>query len=63
MAHIRIIITKNGEIHVEAIGYEGPSCSLKTAPYIAALGSKTSDTPKSEMFIEEKQQQELGGES
>jgi hypothetical protein len=58
MAEIIITITPEGETHVEANGYQGPSCSLATAPYIKALGVKNGELPKSEMFTENLQQQE-----
>ena len=59
MAYVRIIISPIGETKVEAVGYEGPLCSTKTDPYIKALGIKTSDVPKPEMFVTNTQIQEV----
>jgi hypothetical protein len=58
MAEILVKIKPNGETHVEAVGYQGESCSLATAPYIQALGVKTGDLPKTEMFQTNEAQQE-----
>ena len=59
MAQILVIVKPNGETTVEAVGYQGSACSLKTAPYINALGNRTHDLPKTEMFQDAHQHQEL----
>jgi hypothetical protein len=59
MPEILITITRQGKVTVEAIGYEGPSCSLKTQPFIKALGVKTGELPKPEMFVETSTQQSV----
>jgi hypothetical protein len=58
MAEVVIKIKPNGETTVEALGYLGPSCSLATAPYIQALGVKSGELPKSEMFQNTESHQE-----
>ena len=59
MAQIIITIDKNGKADVEAVGYQGPSCILATNPYIVALGQQCGTKPKSEMFQENTQAQEI----
>lgn len=59
MAEILITIKPNGDTNVEAVGYQGASCSLQTAPYIHALGIRSGELPKPEMFHEHSQHQEV----
>jgi hypothetical protein len=59
MAEVLITIKPTGETHVEAVGYQGASCSLATAPYIHALGVANGQLPKPEMFQEQAQHQEV----
>ena len=59
MAKIIIKIKKDGTTTVEAEGYQGPSCALKTKPFIDALGKKSGELPKPEMFQEQTQEQKV----
>lgn len=59
MAEIVITIKPTGEAHVEADGYQGPSCSLATKPFVDALGKRSGELPKPEMFLETTQQQQV----
>lgn len=56
MHQILIDIDKEGKARVKAEGFQGPSCTLVTAPFIAALGAKTKDQPTEEMFQQATQQ-------
>jgi Protein of unknown function (DUF2997) len=60
MAEIQIRIEKDGTAKVEAFGYTGPSCAMVTAPFINALGIRTGELPKSEMFEENQQTLKVG---
>jgi hypothetical protein len=50
VAEIVIIVQPSGQSSVEAVGYQGPSCSLATRPYVKALGVKDGELPKGEMW-------------
>lgn len=59
MAQVIITVTKEGKTSIKAEGYLGPSCSLATAPFIAALGKEKSTTVLPEMFQEAQQSLEV----
>ena len=59
MAEIVITIKPTGEAHVEADGYQGPSCSLATKPFIDAIGKRKGELPKAEMFTEATQHEQV----
>lgn len=59
MAEIIITATKAGEVNVKAEGYQGPSCAMVTAPYIAALGLRRDEQVLPEMFGTETQTQQV----
>ena len=50
MGIVIVTVKPNGETNVEADGIKGTQCSLHTAPYIKALGQRTGEAAKPEMF-------------
>lgn len=58
MAEIIINIKPNGETDIKVEGWQGESCSLKSAPYRDALGRTVSDIPTAEAFETNTQQLE-----
>jgi Protein of unknown function (DUF2997) len=58
MHQVIVRIKPNGQTEVKANGYQGPTCTTVTDPFIRALGQKISDTPLPEMYQTTGQEQE-----
>jgi Protein of unknown function (DUF2997) len=59
MHQIIIRVTPKGETTVKAEGFQGPSCSTVTRPFIEGLGRVVEDTPTPEMWQQATQGQEV----
>lgn len=49
-----IEIDKNGEVHIEALGFKGKGCSIAVDEITKALGTVKKKTIKPEFYQEEK---------
>jgi hypothetical protein len=60
---IEIIITPQGEVQIDAVGFKGPDCERATAFLEEAMGTVGSKTKKPEFHQSTKRahQQKLGG--
>jgi hypothetical protein len=52
MAKVIVTIKPNGTISVEAEGWNGPTCSTITKPYVQALGQEAKEELKPEFYAE-----------
>lgn len=59
MYQIEVIVAQDGTATVKAVGFEGPSCALKTRPFLDAIGQVVADAPTAEMYAVPLQTQEL----
>lgn len=60
MHQVIITVEPDGVTRVKAEGFQGPSCSLVTRPFIEALGVPIQETPTEEMYQQPAQnEQEL----
>jgi hypothetical protein len=50
MHEVIITVRTDGQTTVEANGIKGAVCTLKTAPYVKALGKQTGQAAKPEMY-------------
>jgi hypothetical protein len=50
MPEIKVIIQRDGQIQVDAVGFTGTSCTEATAALISALGTPTKDEKKPEYY-------------
>jgi hypothetical protein len=51
MHQVIIRISPDGKTSVKAEGYQGPSCTTVTAPFLQGLGQVIDDTPTPEMYL------------
>jgi hypothetical protein len=60
---IEILITPQGQVQIEAVGFKGPDCERATAFLEAALGAVATKqkTPEFHQTLQKRQQQRLGG--
>lgn len=47
---VKVLIDKDGNVRVDAVGYQGPSCLLATGPLVSALGGLRKEELKPEYF-------------
>jgi hypothetical protein len=58
MYQVIIKCRPDGNTEDKAEGYQGPSCTEVTKPFIDALGEKISEIPTTEMFQEVQYQEQ-----
>lgn len=61
MKSVIIRVKKGGEYRVEAVGYKGIGCEKDVKSISDALGGSTQSIQKPERFVQEVQQQKIGG--
>lgn len=61
MRTIKIEITEDGEVVIEAVGFAGKSCKAATEAFEKALGLATSTIKKPEFYQTAQTQQKVGG--
>ena len=61
MKTIEVIVSADGSIKIDAVGFSGPDCEKATRFLEEALGRTTGKSKKPEHYRQVKRQQQVGG--